>query len=273
MRRAFKILGFGLLLLWLAPLGVTPGRVAAQAPSSAQAAPEWYSVMVIKVKPEMIIEYADLQRKEVIPALQKGGVKERAVWQPAVFGPAYEYHVVTPIPGLARYDSPSPFVNALGEEGSRALLAKIRRLVDSSQTFLIRLRADLSNPPTMASAGPPKLALVTFISTAAGRGTDFANVIKSDITPAVRKAQAPYLVYQTMLGGDSNGFVTVIPVDSFATLTLPTPLVKAMGGEDAHKRMVAKTTGMVTSLERHIMRYNPELSFGGGPPSTTSGAQ
>lgn len=257
MKRAFPILTSVLLVLALAPLGAS-GRVAAQAPASAPAPPEWYMVAVVKVKPDMIIEYADLQKNEVMPAQQKGGVKERAVWQPAVFGPAYEYHIVTPIEGLARYDSPSPMIKALGEEGARALQAKMRRLVDGSQTFLVRLRADLSNPPQMT--GPPKLALITFISTANGRGTDFANVIKSDVTPAVRKAQTGYLVYQTMLGGDTNGFVTVVPVESFATLNLPSPIVKAMG-QDAYDRLVAKTAGIVTGLERHIMRFNPDLSF------------
>jgi hypothetical protein len=257
MKRNFPILTSVLLMLALAPLGAR-GRVAAQTPPSAPAPPEWYSVAVIKVKPDMITEYADLQKNEVIPAQKKGGVKERAVWQPAVFGPAYEYHVVTPIEGLARYDSPSPMVNALGEEGARTLQAKIRRLVDGSQTYLMRLRADLSNPPQMT--GPPKLAVVTFISTASGRGADFANVLKSDVTPAVRKAQMGYLVYQTMLGGDINGFVTVAPVESFATLTLPTPIVKAMG-QDAYDRLTAKTAGLVTALERHIMRFNPDLSF------------
>lgn len=256
MKREFPILTSVLLVLALAPIGAT-GRVAAQTPASAPPS-EWYSVMVVKVKPDMITEYADLQKKEVIPAQQKGGVKERAVWQPAVLGPAYEYHVATPIDGLARYDSPSPMVNALGEEGARTLQAKIRRLVDSSQTYLMRYRADLSHPPQMT--GPPKLAVVTFISTAAGRGADFANVIKSDVTPAVRKAQMGYLVYQTMLGGDVNGFVTVVPVESFATLTLPTPIVKPMG-VDAYDRLTAKTASLVTSLERHVMRFNTDLSF------------
>jgi hypothetical protein len=257
MKRKFQILTSVLLMLALAPLGARD-RVAAQTPSSAAAPSEWASVTIVKVKPDMITEYADLQKNEVIPAQKKGGVKERAVWQPAVFGPAYEYHVVTPIEGLARYDSPSPMVNALGEEGARTLQAKIRRLVDGSQTYLMRLRADLSNPPQMT--GPPKLAVVTFISTASGRGADFANVLKSDVTPAVRKAQMGYLVYQTMLGGDINGFVTVAPVESFATLTLPTPIVKAMG-QDAYDRLTAKTAGLVTALERHIMRFNPDLSF------------
>jgi len=257
MKRAFPILTSALLVLALAPLGAR-GRVAAQAPSSAPTPPEWYSVAVIKVKPEMITEYVDLQKKEVMPAQQKGGLKERAVWQPAIFGPAYEYHVVTPIDGLARYDSPSPMVNALGEEGARTLQAKLRRLVDGSQTYLMRYRADLSHAPQMT--GPPKLALITFVSTAAGRGTDFANVIKSDVTPAVRKAQTGYFVYQTMLGGDVNGFVTVAPVESFATLNLPSPIVKAMG-QDAYDRLLAKTAGIVTGLERHVMRFNPDLSF------------
>jgi hypothetical protein len=258
MKRAFPILTSVLLalVLALAPLGAG-GRVAAQAPSSAPAPSEWASVAIVKVKPEMITEYADLQKNEFIPALKKGGIKERAVWQPAFFGPAYEYHIITPIDGLARYDSPGPFA-ALGEDGARALGAKYRRLVESSTTYLMRYRADLSSPPQMT--GPPKLAIVTFISTASGRGTDFANVIKSDVSPAVRKAQTGYLVFQTMLGGDINGFVTVAPVESFATLTLPTPIVKAMG-QDAYDRLTAKTAGLVTGLERHVMQFNPDLSF------------
>jgi hypothetical protein len=52
-------------------------------------------------------------------------------------------------------------------------------------------------------------------------------------------------------------------VESFATLTLPSPLVQAMGGEDAYNRLTAKTGGMVTSVERHIMRYNPETELRG----------
>jgi hypothetical protein len=78
----------------------TRSQTAAQAPAARQ----WFSVQVVRVKPEMLTEWQEFQRNEVIPALQKGGIKRRDAWQTATFGEAYEYVFVTPIESFARYD-------------------------------------------------------------------------------------------------------------------------------------------------------------------------
>jgi hypothetical protein len=247
------------MALWFVFAGSaqTPKERPAQSGSDTTA-PQLLSVNVVHVKPELLLEWQEFQKKETIPMLQKAGIREREAWQ-TIFGDAYEYAFVTPMANLAVRDETSPMVKALGEEGARAYGMKNRRFIVGSRSFVIRTRPDLSYAPSRSE--PPKLAVISALSVAPGRTTDYANYVKNEILPIQKKAQAKgYLVSQTMFGGDGNQFVTLSLVDTFADLDKGPAAIRVLGEEGAAK-LSAKTAGIVAHVERKIIRYDADLSF------------
>ncbi len=251
-----------LLVSSVMPLGLAQSQAQSKSQPSAQAPAkrEWLSINVVRVKPEMLTEWQDFQKNEVIPTLQKGGVKQRHVWQTAVFGESYEYVLVTPIESFAQYDGDSPIIKALGQEGSRAYGAKARRLIASSHTYAVQTRPDLSYEGKMT--GPPKLAVVTSIRAVSGRNLEFENFIKNDILPVMKRAEpVGYFVSQIVYGGDLNEYVTLELFNNFADLDKGRAIVRVLGQDGANK-LIQKTAGTVVHAERAISWYNAELSFG-----------
>jgi hypothetical protein len=223
--------------------------------TEAGAPPELLSINVVHVKPELLTEWEDFQRKEVIPTLQKGGVKLRDAWRTAI-GEAYEFAFVSPLANFAARDDSSPIVKALGEEGARAYGSKSRRFVASSRSYVVRIRPDLS----YAGEWAPTLAVLSTVSIAPGRMTDYTNFIKNEILPVQKQAQAPYLVSQTVFGGDANEVVALSLVKTFADLDKGPATVRVLGPEAAAK-LTQKTAGLVMHAERMVIRYVPDLSF------------
>ena len=259
-RRSVGLVSVAAVSLWLGYTGSaqTPAQKAAQTKTEGAAAPQLLGVNVVHVKPEMALEWEEFQKKEVMPTLQKGGIQQRDAWRTAI-GEAYEIAFVTPMANLAARDEPSPIVKALGEEGARAYGAKNRRFIASSRSFVIRTRPDLSYQST--SSEPPKLAVLSSLSIAPGRITDYENHVKTDVLPIQKKAQSlGYLVSQTIFGGDGSEFVTLTLVNTFADLDKGPAAVRVLGPEGAAK-LSAKSAGIISRTERIVIRYDPELSF------------
>jgi hypothetical protein len=229
-------------------------------PAEAGAQAGWLSINIVRVKADMLTQYQEFARNETIPALKKGGVKERQAWGTGVFGESYEFVYVTPIESFAQYDSPGPLVKALGEEGARAYGEKARRLILSSHTYGVQTRPDLSLMGNMT--GPPKLAVINSIHVLPGKGPAFEALLKGDVLPAVKKAGVTnYFVSQTVFGGDPNEYVTLTLMDSFAEIGKGSPVARGMGGQAAFNRWAAKVGGIIASQERSVGRYLPDLSF------------
>lgn len=239
----------------------TPRKKVTAAAEAPAAAPQWMAISVVRVKPDMTNEWIDLNKKTVIPALKKAGVKERSCFTTAQFGESFEYVLITPIESLAQYDGESPLRKALGESGYQAYLEKARRMVTSVHTFADEARMDLSYEGKMT--GPPNLAVVAAITVAPGRTQEFENLIKTTVLPAVKKGEAKgYFVTQTVLGGDISSYTTVTMYDSFADMAKGSPLMKGMGAA-GYASFLRKTAGIVVKAERAVYRFNAELSFGG----------
>jgi hypothetical protein len=238
-----------------------------QKPAADAPKPEWMSISIVRVKPDMVTEWQDLQKSVVNPGLKKAGLKERSVFATAVFGESFEYVILSPITSLSQYDEPmAPLRKALGEEAYGDYLTKVRRCIASSHTFGAMTRPDLSYFGKMAAmTGPPKLVVVNSISVLPGRAAAFESFIKSDILPVMKKADVlGYFVSQTMFGGDVNEYTTVIFENSFADIGKGTPLLRVLG-QDGAARLAAKTAGLFSRHERSIARYIPELSFAPAP--------
>ena len=220
--------------------------------------PQWYSINVVSVRPERLDDWLALQRNEAIPALQKAGVRERGAWV-SVYGDGFEYFFATPLAKMADRDQPGPFVRALGEDGARAYNAKLRGMVERTRAIAIQALPDMSIVPPPSFE--PKLAVLTFSYVAPGRGPDYENYLKTDLLPAIRKAQpAGFLHSRTIFGGDAGEYVSLRYIDSFAEIDKGPLLTQAVGAAAAG-RITAKAAGMLTRQERKIYRFVPNLSF------------
>lgn len=224
----------------------------------AAAAPTWLQIMVVRVKPESVREFEELQKNETLPALKKGGLKWRDAWTTASFGESFEYVFVQPIESIAQLDSPGALTRALGEEGVRAYLAKANRLVVSRRTFAAVYRPDMSYQGKLS--GAPKLGVVNRWQVMPGRTAEFEAIIKNEAMPAFKKADVPFWVNQTAFGGDVNEYHSLTLQDSFTEISKGSPVIRAVGQEQ-YNRMLQKTAGIVVNLERSIIRFMPDLSF------------
>lgn len=246
-----------------------PKKATARKPRPMADAPkqEWSSISVVHVKPDMVTEWQDLQKNVVNPALKKAGLKERSVFETAVFGESYEYVVITPVASFAQYDEPMSLLRkTLGENAYRDYQATSRRCVVSVHTYGELMRPDLSYAGKMASmTGPPKLVVVNSISVMPGHAAAFENLVKTEIVPVMKKADViGYFVSQIMFGGDAYGYTSVVFLDRFADLDKGSPFVRALGQAGA-AAFAAKFAGLVAHQERVIARFNTDLSISPAP--------
>jgi hypothetical protein len=244
------------------------GQPEVKAPAKPQAAAkpapkrEMIQVTVVKVKPDLLNEWLEFQKNETIPMLKKAGAIRRDAWQTGIFGESGMYAFVVPIESFNQYDGDNPPLRALGADGARAYAEKNRRFLVSSHTYADQTRPDLGYEVKMS--GPPKLALLSNVRIALGKGADYEALVKSDVLPVMRKARLGYAVSQTVLGGDINQFTTLIFYDTFADIGKGHPFDRILGA-DGSRQLTAKAVGIVTHVERSIVRYVPELSFAPHP--------
>jgi hypothetical protein len=262
--RVFQTLCVAALLLAAAQsqpsVAQTTNTNSAQTAAPAPDQRQWLSITVVSVKPEMMTEFRNFVKTETNPALRKGGAMWRDVWQTtAAAGDAFEYVIVAPIDNFAQYDGPGPLEKGLGKEGLAAWQAKASRYVNSVRRFVIRTRPDLSYEGKRT--GPPKLAVVSHLHVAPGRGQDFENYTKNDFLPVVKQGQVTYRVAETIFGGDANEFITLTLRESFADIDKGPVAVQVLGAEGAAKLFQKLTTGTLVHVERSFARYVPELSI------------
>ena len=241
----------------------TSGAPTAQTPKSPGADSQLLMVSFAKARPGMTQEYVDLQIKEVIPAQKKGGGPGREAFSSGVSGPPGEFVYVTPIKSMAQFDSPSPTVRALGEDGAAALTAKIARVAEPMGSAIVRTRPDLSYVPD-PKAPPSPLVIITVVDIVPGKRIEFEAFLKKEVIPTMQQAKAKwYRVSEILYGEHSGGYVSGIGFDSYEAIGKGHPFVVALGEEGARK-LEAKAGGLVTSLHRFISRYRAELSWAPG---------
>jgi len=241
-----------------------PAAKPAQA-TMAPAQRNWYSVTIVTVKPDMIAEWVEFQKSQVIPMQQKGGVKTRDVWQSgAPFGDGFTYGIVTPIEKFATYDQPPLPLRVLGDDAGRAYGEKLRRMIASQRTFAVQDRAELSiMPKADAKIAGAILSDVTVVS---GHAEQYEAYIKNDLLPVLKKGNAlGYSVSRTIFGGNGNEYHTVQYFESFAEIDKGPIPVRVLG--DAAQALAAKATPHVANIQRTILRYSPDLSFRAKPSS------
>ena len=232
--------------------------LAASLPTLCIAQSSMNRVTFTHVKPDMLTEWVDLQKNEVVPALKKAGQKSRTVYSSGLFGNSYEYVVITPMENFAAFDAGNPLIKVLGEAASARLGEKLRKCTLSAQSFQSTRLADISNPDP---ANPwPQLMLSTRVRVAPGKMADFENIMKTDVLPAYKKAKVNYVANRRGFGANTNDVTISVAYAKWAELDAGNPMVKALGPDGAAK-VLAKFTGVATLVEQVIRNRQADLSF------------
>ena len=233
---------------------------AGLAPAAHAQDVEWMQVDVVSVVPDRLDDYVELQLEEVNPALQKAGVPWRSVWRVAEFGNSYELQLVTPMTSLAQYDTGGPLARVLDPDRRLRLVDRVRRLTVSRKRYALRYRPDVSVEAD--EVGGLSLARVTTIEIAPGRGGDWEEFMLSSL-PAFAGANLVFGVYERVFGPGPVSWLIVENYSSFAQLEQPSLVARAFGRDAAEAS--ARVAGVVTSIERTVLRYDAELSYSAIP--------
>jgi len=250
----------------------TSQQTTPQAAAPKSTGPAFMMLRITEVKPDSIQDFIALQKSETIPGLQKAGVEWRDAWRNAVVGSVSTVAFVTPLKSFADLDGPNPIQKALGEEGARAYLAKMGKLITSSRGYILRARPDLGYQTEGAQPStPPKLGVLADVEVMAGRQPDFEMTLKNEWAPGLKKANVPmYSVSEVMFGGAIGEYYTFTPISNFAQLEKGHPIQQSLG-EAGLAKLMAKMGPSIRRAERLIIRYDDELSFRGQPkPKTES---
>lgn len=231
--------------------------VSSAAAQSTPAPPAHSTVAIVHVKPDMLDEWVDLEKNEVVPAQKKGGLASRTTYR-TVRGNPFEFVTVTPFDKYALFDGPSPQTRALGADGAARLGAKLRKCEESVQVFVSTPIPELSNTP---NAEIPLIAVYTRVRISTGRMQEYQNFLKTEILPVYKKANVRFTVVHRGLGANSNDLTQVSFVgDKYADLDAGSPLTRTLGADGVAK-LLAKTAGMATLIEQVVRRRVPELSY------------
>jgi hypothetical protein len=184
-------------------------------------------------------------------------------------GDTLEYVSLYPLASFADLDTHlAPAEQALGKEGWATLRAKILRCAASVHRLTTM---ELDEPKIQTEMKEPApYVIVQFVRVAPGRGPEYESWLKNDYFSAMKKAEVKNLsVSRNVFGSNPNEYVVVRIVEKLAELDAGSLTVKALGTEGAHQLM-AKTAGIVESVEYRIYHYRPDLSYQNPPDQSAS---
>ena len=222
----------------------------------------WFRVDIIQVIPDRLNDFIDLQVDDLIPAYKRAGVPFRSVWQTAEFGNTYERVFATPIASMADFDRGGPLAVALDPDRLARIAEEFRRYLVSRQSFAVRYRPDLSIES--ADVSGRALAQLTTVQIAPGRGAEWEAFFRQNLEQ-FRQAGVVFGMYQFVYGPGPAKWQIVQNHRSFDELNEPGIITRAFGS-DASSVLQSDISSLVTSVERTILRYDPELSFSAEAP-------
>ena len=231
---------------------------AAQPGRRLESPPSRSLVTIIRVKPEMINEWLDLQKNSVVPELKKAAVKTRTVYSSGIFGSAFEYFIIQPMMKFAEFDAPEAQAAALGSVADARMAERLRKCVVSTSSFLRTALPALSD--NFTETKNPSMVGFLRLRVAPGKMEEYETLFKSEVLPALKKVNSGIMAASRRLGTDGYDLTFETPMTKFADLDAPPPLVLAAGPEGA-ARLAAKFNGIATVVENTVLIRQADLSF------------
>lgn len=214
-----------------------------------------FRVIVTHVRPDMLTEWLDLQKNEVVPALKKAGVPTRTVLA-TFFGNLGEYSVIQPFQKFADFDSPGPLVKALDSPGATRLNEKLRKCTVSQNSYENIRIPEISNELTP----PPEVVVSVRYRIAPGKMNDFIAMVKSDVLPIYKKAKVSLIVNRRGPGGNVNDVTMSTGYQKYAQMD-GGPFLTQQLGEDGAAKLNAKFAPFRTTVEVLVRHRVDDLSF------------
>ena len=260
-------------LLALFALAVIGWQTSSSSKAQTAAKKQLYNLTIVKVKPELWLEYMDFIKNTVNPLQLKGGVKAKYVWRPDR-GDRFELYNFVPMESYATMGGVDPMQAALGSAEATALFyQQQRRFQVGAELLTVEAMPDISwtNPKFQ---GQPQLALMRWNTVASGRSTEVEDYLKNLDTPARRKyAEQSNMLgqwrFRLRFGGDVNRYLMLRPMASYAELDEggTKGLGQILGATEYQKMLDKMPKGVIVQDEAYLIRFRPDLSI---IPQTTT---
>lgn len=225
-------------------------------PAAAQTPAPLLRVTRAIVKFDHIGEFQDIE-KQYTAAYKKAGTW-RVVYR-TMFGSTNEFVLVSPLDNYGVMDGQSPLVKGGLKEGEIASLAS--RLAQCVESTRVTIEKSMNDINVRQAGAPPAFIRQIRIRTRQGMADQVLALLKSDITPAIKKAGASgFVVRQVQQGGSRNEITFRTPMGKIGELDGDSMLAKALG-PDGLKKFQEKVIALTTNTDYVVMRYLPDLSI------------
>jgi hypothetical protein len=229
-----------------------------QAPGQESAPDRRVHVLQISVKPDMLDEWTDLVRSEVLPALKKAGIPSVTATQTAL-GNANEFFFISPLEKMSMLDMPPALERGLGKEAGQRLTAKLRRCTFFMRSYLVTLVGGLSNAPPPDKM--PPFGVYSRYRVLPGKNAEYESYIKNEVLPHYKKAGVYTSFGRRGLGAPSAGEIVIVTyADNFAALEGGPPLRRILG-EDVYNKQIAKAAAFRTLVDQTVRSRRRDLSY------------
>jgi len=235
------------------------GLAAAQ--NASQSAPQnsWVRITTIKVKPDMIQEWRDLEKNEYMPAMKKAGIAAYAVWQTSMFGDAYEYTIAVPISKFEQFDGDSPLAKTMKPEDRVRLAARMNKCVVSTHSSALQMQADISI--VKQDAPRPDLIMVTRVELQPKNVNAYLSYLKEEVRPVIQKAGSDWwLVYRDIFGAEHTQVHTVRSLKNWAEIDAG-PITRRFLSPPEYTRVSEKGNALAESTTITMGRLVKDLSY------------
>ncbi len=236
------------------------GLAAAQ--NTPQNAPQnsWIRVTTVKVKPEMVQEWLDLYKNEIVPAYKKAAIPGFAVWQTALFGDSYEYALVMPIAKFEQFDGDSPLVKTMKPEDRVRLASRLTRCIASSHSAALMMQADTSVVKEGLKA-TPELIMVTEVQLQPKNVNAYLSYLKEEMKPVMQKADMDWwLVYRDIFGAEHTQITTVRSMKNWAEIDAG-PATRRLLSPPEYTRVTEKGQALIESSTISMAHLVKDLSY------------
>ncbi len=239
----------------------------AVATSAAAPTPQpviWNQVRIIRVKSDRVADF-EARLKELASAMARRG-ESYNVWQVA-FGEQNTYHIVSQLESFAslpQFEANPPMEQAQWT----SWLERIRETIDSQAMGVAEVHIDLSKLPQDAQAtANAELLILATQSLLPGKRQEFVALLRDQLIPAFRESSVLGVVTNEMAFGPGSGdWVFAVPVQSWAELDKPMPLITSMG-QQAAEALMNRADSMTARSETIVLRTRPDLSVAAAQPT------
>jgi hypothetical protein len=232
----------------------------AQAPASG---PQYVSDTRYTIARGQMEAFRQFVIKEWNPLVKKGGLTERHFFIQRT-GEGSVVIMSTPSKGPAQLDEPGYLQKATASDSKtrQAIIDKLSRFIESSESSLLQVRTDLTYVPPNPAAYKASEVLVYQI--VPGQQAVWEEGLKT-LVGAAKQAKLGRWVATRTSGGPTGEVVSVNIYTNFADVAKGNALQRTMGAAEFQKWQ-QRLLGTITNVRSYLLEYDAEMSFAPATP-------